>query len=151
MQFSTLFITAVLSAGALSMPTEPFDSNAPTPDLDARSWIATHPYIGNYAAEKCKGNGIKNGHRPKINAGECKVFIHNKYMNGTFPYLKIDFGNLFNTVQTVRLYRDTHCKEQIGEDRHIPDDTSKETDCFHADQNHYTDIGSVKAFAGNAY
>lgn len=146
MKFSTLLITAILSAGALSAPTEPFDSEGPTSDLDARSWLASKPYIGNYAKAGCKGNGIKNGNRPKLDGKKCKTFIHNMDTNGTFPYLKIDFGNLFNTVHTVQLYSDTKCQVKLGAPKLMPDDPNKESICFHADAEGYGDIWSVKAW-----
>lgn len=115
-----LLPTLFLSAGALSFPTTNSDFDAPSL-LSARgTHYGLHDgYIGMYDNDKCTGNGIKNGHRPKINIkNKCVKFIHNEKDNGTFPYVKVDYGVGIWTVPYLKVFGDTECKDYIGVFKH---------------------------------
>ena len=112
MKFTNLALPALLSAGALCVPT-----TSPDTTLSERgSALDLHSgYIGMYDNEKCTGNGIENGSRPKIQHNKkCVKFIHNEKVNSTFPFVKIDFGKGVWTVPHVKVFKDTECQHYLG-------------------------------------
>lgn len=104
--FTTFILTALLSAGALAYP-----SSNETHSLEKRAHFG---YIGMYASPDCKGNGVKNGNRPKIHHNECIKFIHNANDNVKFPYLKVVFGEWPHDFKAIKPFTDTECKNPAG-------------------------------------